>query len=126
MREDATMIFFSLNNFLILPPQVSKPAWHLSKHTQPLEILKFFSTFVAGGRKHLRSVTWMLPEVNRVWGPKEQAEWKQVVNTCAEELSIESLAFTIDLSYQARRRRSLGPYYADDRTLPISSLEEYE
>ena len=121
MREDATMIFFSLNNFLILPPRRSI-CQHL-KYTQLLEILRFFSRFAARGRKHLRSVTWMLPELDHMWGPTEKGEWKQVVDICAEELSIERLVFTIDMSFPARLRRSAGLDYID---LPVDDAEEWE
>ena len=124
MREDATTIFFSLNNFLILPPLESfSPG---SRHTQPLEILRFFSRFAARGRKHLRSVTWMLPELDDMWGPTERGEWEQVVDICAEQLSIECLVFTIDMSYQALRCHSFGPYYACHSYWPISSVDDYE
>ena len=120
IREDSTRIF-SRNSFLILPPQV--PLW-ASNETQPLEILRFFSRFAARGRKHLRSVTWMLPEVShRRWSPREREEWNQVVDICAEELSIERLVFTIDMSFQAHLRRTLGSASID---LGISDSEKSE
>jgi hypothetical protein len=68
----------------------------------------------------------MLPEMDHLWGPREQGEWDHVVDTCADELKIERLVFTIDLSYQARRRRSFGPYYDEYNIFPISSLEAWE
>jgi hypothetical protein len=126
MREDATTIFFSLNNFLILPPKES--VWHQLKLTQPpLEILRFFSRIAARGRKHLRSVTWMLPERDHMfWSPRELGEWNQVIDICAEELSIEHLVFTIDMSYQARRRRSMRPDYPHYGASSIPRLQMYK
>ena len=124
MREDATTIFFSLNNFLILPPLESFPQG--SRHTQPLEVLRFFSRFAARGRKHLRSVTWILPELDHMWGPTERGEWEQVVDICAQELSIERLVFTIDLSYQDRRRRLMGPDYPNYSASSISKFQGRE
>jgi hypothetical protein len=68
----------------------------------------------------------MLPEVDHMWGPREWGEWEQVVDISAEELSLECLVFTIDMSYQARRRRFMGPDYDRHRILPISNLEYHE
>jgi hypothetical protein len=125
MREDTTAIFFSRNHFLILPPREESPFF--IKQNEPLEILRFFSRFAARGKKYLRSVTWMLPEVAHVyWGPREQGEWERVVDICAEELSIQGLTFTIDMSYQARRCRAVDLDYSDYRVLPISDSEECE
>lgn len=122
MRVDATAIFFSLNSFLILPPHGI-----ISKETQPLEILRFFSRFAARGRERLRSVTLMLPEIDHMfWGPRALGEWNQVIDICAEELSIERLVFTIDMSYQARRRRSMGLDYSNYDGSVISEIEVRE
>jgi hypothetical protein len=124
IREDATTIFFSLNSFLILPPQL--PSLLLNE-TQPLEILRFFSRFAARGRKHLQSVTWMLPERDHMfWGPRALGEWHQVIDICADQLSIERLVFTIDMSYQARRRRSMGPNYPGNWASSTSKSEMNE
>lgn len=60
------------------------------------------------------------------WSPRELGEWNQVIDICAEELSIENLIFTIDMSYQARRRRSMRPDYPLYGASSIPRLQMYE
>lgn len=82
MKEDATSIFFSRNHFAILPPRFPKV------YDEPLEILRFLTGFAVRGRRHLQSITWMLPEfAYPVRGTRGHTEWDKVVDICVQEMS---------------------------------------
>ncbi|PMD38244.1 hypothetical protein L207DRAFT_567934 [Hyaloscypha variabilis F] len=121
MREDSTAIFFSQNHFLILPVEDIDP-------DQSLEILQFFYKFAIRGRKYVQSVTWMLPEFDYMhWNAGSLGDWVRALDICVKELSLQRVTFTIDLSFQARRRLECGlSYNGQHRPLPISQLEERE
>jgi hypothetical protein len=104
-REDALSVFYNKNHFVVLPMPVDQ--------SDKIGILEFLKRMPMAARRYLRSLRWIMP---MILTPYEQEYkefrtfefwqgWAEAMAFCAQNLKLEQLSLTVDMSFQMS-----GPY----------------